>query len=216
MGAKKSARARVAELRDLIRLHDLKYYVENAPEITDGEYDALMSELEALEREHPDLVTPDSPTQRVAGEPTEGFETVEHAVPMLSLDNTYTPSELLDFDERVRKRLEGEDVAYVVEQKLDGVSVSVRYEGGALARAATRGDGSRGDDVTANIRTVRSVPLRLTGPGRDATLEVRGEVFMPRSGFRKLNEPTNQQCSPDRTWIPARTFASGVCVAASS
>jgi DNA ligase (NAD+) len=207
MGAKKSASARVAELRDLIRLHDRKYYVENAPEITDGEYDALMSELEALEGEHPDLVTADSPTQRVAGEPTEGFETVEHAIPMLSLDNTYSPEELIAFDERVRKRLDGESVAYVVEQKLDGVSVSVRYVDGLLAVAATRGDGTTGDDVTANVRTIRSVPLRLTGPGADATLEVRGEVFMPRSGFRKVNR--RREKDEEAPFVNPRNAAAG-------
>ncbi|MFH1690431.1 MAG: NAD-dependent DNA ligase LigA [Candidatus Eisenbacteria bacterium] len=187
MGAKKSTKARVAELRELIRLHDRKYYVEDAPEIADGEYDTLMSELAGLEREHPDLVTADSPTQRVAGAPTEGFSAVEHAVPMLSLENTYSPEELRAFDARVRKGLPNESIEYVVEPKLDGVSISLRYVNGMLDVAVTRGDGERGDDVTANIRTIRSIPSTLSGKAAHATLEVRGEVIMPRSGFEELN-----------------------------
>jgi DNA ligase (NAD+) len=187
MGAKKNMRARVAELRELIRLHDRKYYVDHAPEIADGEYDALMAELAGLEREHPELVTSDSPTRRVGGAPTEGFRTVEHAVPMLSLDNTYSPEELLAFDARVKKRLPDELVEYVVEPKLDGISISLRYVDGRLDVAVTRGDGTRGDDVTANIRTVRSIPTRLPGRHGVSEVEVRGEVFMPRSGFERLN-----------------------------
>ena len=187
MGAKKSARGRVAELRELIRLHDRKYYIEDAPEIADGEYDALMSELARLEREHPELVAADSPTRRVGGAPTEGFSTVEHAVSMLSLENTYSPEDLLAFDARVRKGLPNESVEYVVEPKLDGVSISLRYVNGLLDVAVTRGDGERGDDVTANIRTIRSIPSTLSGKAAHATLEVRGEVFMPRSGFEELN-----------------------------
>nr|CAI78466.1 NAD-dependent DNA ligase [uncultured Latescibacterota bacterium] len=187
MGARKGARARVAELRELIRHHDRKYYVDAAPEIADGEYDALMSELAALEREHPELVTADSPTRRVAGAPSDGFSTVEHAVPMLSLENTYSPEELVAFDARVRKGLPGEPVEYVVEPKLDGVSISLRYVEGSLDVAVTRGDGERGDDVTANVRTIRSIPSALSGRRAPATVEVRGEVFMPRSGFEELN-----------------------------
>lgn len=180
-------RARVEELRELIRLHDRKYYVDHAPEIADGEYDALMSELAGLEREHPELVMPDSPTRRVGGAPTEGFRTVEHAVPMLSLDNTYSPEELLAFDARVKKRLPDEPVEYVVEPKLDGISISLRYVDGRLDVAVTRGDGARGDDVTANVLTIESVPLDLSGKASPANVEVRGEVFMPRSGFERLN-----------------------------
>ncbi len=187
MGAKKNMRARVAELRELIRLHDRKYYVDHVPEITDGEYDALMAELAGLERQHPELVTPDSPTRRVGGAPTEGFRTVEHAVPMLSLDNTYSPEELLAFDARVKKRLPDESVEYVVEPKLDGISISLRYVDGRLDVAVTRGDGERGDDVTANIRTIRSIPTRLPGRLGVSEVEVRGEVFMSRSGFERLN-----------------------------
>jgi DNA ligase (NAD+) len=187
MGTKKSASKRLSELSELIRHHDRKYYVENDPEISDAEYDRLMRELRDLEAAYPELVSPDSPTQRVAGEPSAGFSTVEHGTPMLSLDNTYSPDELREFDRRVRGRLPGEDVDYVVELKLDGVSISLTYERGLLVLGATRGDGFRGDDVTANIRTIRSIPLRLTGPHSEATLEARGEVFMPRSGFERLN-----------------------------
>ncbi len=186
MGTSKSAASRIDELRELIRRHEHRYYVENDPEISDAEFDALMAELVELERARPDLVTPDSPTRRVGGAPTEGFRTVEHAVPMLSLDNTYSADELRDFDRRVRTRLGDEEPAYVVELKLDGVSISVVYTDGVLDVAATRGDGERGDDITANLRTIHSVPLRLHGerPGR---VEVRGEVYMPRSGFESLN-----------------------------
>jgi len=187
MGAKRSVRARVSELRELIRSHDRKYYVDHAPEIADGAYDALMAELARLEREHPELLAADSPTQRVGGSPTEGFRSVEHAVPMLSLDNTYSPEELLAFDARVRKRLTNAPVEYVVEQKLDGVSISLRYVNGRLAVAATRGDGMRGDDVTANIRTISSIPVSLPGGRGVSEMEVRGEVFMPLSGFEQLN-----------------------------
>jgi DNA ligase (NAD+) len=195
MGAKKGAESRIDELRQLIRHHDRKYFVENDPEISDRTYDRLMEELVSLEAEHPGLVTPDSPTQRVGGEPAQGFETVTHSVPMLSLDNTYSPEELREFDARVRKNLPGEDVAYVVELKLDGVSVALTYEDGALARGATRGDGRRGDDVTANLRTVPSIPLRLAGE-LGAVVEVRGEVFMPRSGFDELNRTRKREEAP--------------------
>ena len=207
MGAKKNLRARVAELRELIRLHDRKYYVDHVPEISDGEYDALMAELVGLEREHPELVTPDSPTQRVGGAPTEGFRTVEHAVPMLSLDNTYSPEELLAFDAGVRRRLPDEPVEYVVEPKLDGVSISLRYVNGRLDVAVTRGDGTRGDDVTANIRTIRSIPTGLPGRRGVTEMEVRGEVFMPRSGFERLNR--RRESNEEPPFVNPRNAAAG-------
>lgn len=186
MGTSKSAASRIEELRRLIRRHEHKYYVENDPEISDAEFDGLMAELAGLEAASPDLVTRDSPTRRVGGVPTDGFATVDHAIPMLSLDNTYSADELRDFDRRVKARLDGEALGYVVELKLDGVSVSLTYADGVLAVGATRGDGSRGDDVTANLRTIRSIPLRLSGRV-DGPLEVRGEVYMSRSGFEELN-----------------------------
>ena len=177
----------VERLRDEIRRHDHLYYVLAEPEISDRQYDALMEQLEQLEADHPELVTPDSPTQRVGGRPLEGFVNVRHAVPMLSIDNTYNESELREFDDRVRRGLGGEDYEYVVDPKIDGVAVSLRYEAGRLALAATRGDGTTGDDVTQNVRTIRSVPLRLTGKDVPDVLEVRGEVYWPNSDFRRFN-----------------------------
>ena len=181
------ARERAAELRQRIAHHDRLYYVEAAPELSDAEFDALMKELDDLEGRYPELRTGDSPTQRVGGEPIAGFDTVEHTVPMLSIGNTYNAGELREFDERVKKGLGGEQPTYVVELKMDGVAMSLRYEEGRLARATTRGDGVRGDDVTVNVRTIRSVPLRLHG-SPPAVLEVRGEVFMRHSELRRLNE----------------------------
>ncbi len=179
-----------------IELHNRLYYVEGAPEITDVEFDALMRELESLEAQYPALVTPDSPTQRVGGEPIEGFETVEHAVPMLSIDNTYNPAELRAFDERVRRGLGPDQTPeYVVELKIDGVSISLRYEHSRLVRAATRGDGLQGDDVTANVRTIRAVPLRLVGEV-PALLEVRGEVFMCYGELERINRLREEAGEP--------------------
>jgi DNA ligase (NAD+) len=180
---------RIRELRDQIRHHEERYYIHNDPEIADEEFDTLLHELERLEAAHPDLVTPDSPTQRVSGQPIEGFETVEHAVPMLSLDNAYTEAELRAFDERVRKGadLGTRPVAYVAEMKVDGLSIALTYEGGVLVRGATRGDGTRGEDVTANVRTIGAIPLRLRG-GPSARIEVRGEVYLPRAAFDRINK----------------------------
>ncbi len=173
-------------LRDQIDHHNRLYYLEATPEISDHEFDALLKELEALESQYPALATPDSPTQRVGGAPLEGFETVAHEVPMLSIDNTYNEMELRAFDERVRKGLGGDQPKYVAELKIDGVAISLRYEAGVLVRAATRGDGERGDDVTSNIKTIRAVPLRLKGKP-PALLEVRGEVYMRRQELERLN-----------------------------
>jgi DNA ligase (NAD+) len=182
-----SVRARIEELRRLIRHHEERYYVLADPEIGDAEFDGLVKELEALEREHPELVTPDSPTQRVGGRPVEGFETAEHLEPMLSLDNAYTEEEVRAFDERVRRGLGAAGpVAYTAELKIDGLSIALTYEDGVLVRGVTRGDGVRGEDVTSNVRTIRSVPLRLRDavPGR---IEVRGEIYLPRAAFERLN-----------------------------
>jgi DNA ligase (NAD+) len=176
-------------LRREIRRHDYLYYSQNAPEIADPQYDELFAELKALEARHPELITPDSPTQRVAGRPLGEFATLRHSVPMLSVDNTYNAEELRAFDERVRKQLDTSDYDYVVELKIDGLAVSLRYEKGLLVTGATRGDGEVGDDVTSNIRTIRSVPLRLhDGERLPDVLEVRGEVYMPTKSFVALNE----------------------------
>ncbi len=207
MGTSKSPKARVRELRELIRYHDERYYTDADPEITDPEYDALLHELLELETAHPELVTPDSPTQRVSGEPTDGFATVKHSEPMLSLDNTYSADELGEFDSRIGKLLPDEAVEYVVELKLDGVSIAVTYENGVLVRAATRGDGTTGDDVTTNIRTLRSLPLRLAGPHAGANVEVRGEVFMTRSGFASLNDARRR--SEEAAFVNPRNAAAG-------
>ncbi|MGH2571667.1 MAG: NAD-dependent DNA ligase LigA, partial [bacterium] len=175
---------RIAELVEEIRRHDRLYFVEAKPVISDFEYDGLVKELEALEAEFPELRSPDSPTQRVGGEPLEGFDAVTHSVPMLSLSNTYAAEEVREFDRRVREGLPGEQVRYHAELKFDGVAVAVRYREGQLDRAATRGDGTTGDDVTANLRTIRSLPLRVD---EARPLEVRGEVYMERSDFDALN-----------------------------
>jgi len=191
---------RAAVLRDTIRHHEERYYVLAAPEISDAQFDALVQELRAIERDHPDLVTADSPTQRVGGRPAEGSATVEHATPMLSLDNAYSDDDLEAFDERVRRGLAeaGEDVPavpYVAELKIDGLSIALVYQDGRLERGVTRGDGTRGEDVTANVRTIRAVPLRLKGaaPGR---IEVRGEVFLPRTSFDRVNREREDADEP--------------------
>lgn len=184
----KDVKKRVEQLREEIRRHDYLYYALNAPEISDREYDRLFAELKALEAEHPELVTASSPTQRVSERPADGFEPVQHAIPMLSIDNTYNEEELREFDKRVAKGLEGAAYAYTVELKIDGLAISLRYEKGQLVRAATRGDGRTGDDVTANIRTIRAIPLELAdGKGAAEVLEVRGEVYMPKKAFAALN-----------------------------
>ncbi len=179
------ARRRHQQLAEEIRRHDRLYYQEAAPEISDQEYDRLYRELADLEAAHPDLPTPDSPTRRVGGAPLKEFASVRHAVPMMSLDNTYSEAELREFFRRIAERLPGEPVAYVVEPKVDGVAISLRYESGRLATAATRGDGVTGDDVTANARTIRSLPLILATAAE--ILEFRGEVYMSRAEFDRIN-----------------------------
>src|SRR5215471_7295932 len=180
---------RLEELRTQIRRHEELYYVHNAPEISDEQFDALLHELEHLEAENPDLVTPDSPTQRVSGRPVEGFATVEHLVPMLSLDNAYNDEELRAFDERVRRAAGLGDVAvaYVAELKIDGLSIALTYDEGRLVRGATRGDGTHGEDVTHNVRTIRAIPLLLRN-GPTGSVEIRGEVYLSRSAFERINK----------------------------
>ncbi len=180
---------RIEALRQEIRRHEELYYIHSAPEVSDADFDRLLRELEALEQAHPDLVTPDSPTQRVAGRPTQGFPTVEHLSQMLSLDNAYDEADLRAFDERLRKAggLGDVSVPYVAELKIDGLSIALTYENRRLIRGATRGDGLRGEDVTANVRTIRSIPLTLGG-GPASRFEVRGEVFLPRASFERINQ----------------------------
>lgn len=186
---------RITELRDEIRRHDHAYYVQAEPAISDLQYDQLFAELKRLETEHPELLTPDSPTQRVGGAPLSAFQQVRHAVPMLSIDNTYSEGDLRLFDDRIRKGLgDGEPYHYVIDPKIDGVAVSLRYERGSLVLAATRGDGTTGDDITQNARTIRAIPLSLKhpedlmSPPIPDVLEVRGEVYWPLPEFRKFNE----------------------------
>ncbi len=191
-----STAQKAAKLRDEINRHNYLYYVEAKPQVSDREYDRLLRELTDLEAAHPELVTPDSPTQRVGGQPLDAFRTVTHAVRMMSIDNTYSEEDLRAFDERVRKALGGEQPAYVAEPKIDGVAVSIRYEKGVMVLAATRGDGRRGDDITANVRTIRSVPLRLHADGKAKVpdvMEVRGEIYMPNEVFQRLNKQRQEE-----------------------
>lgn len=177
----------IEQLRQKIRQHDYEYYVLNAPTISDQEYDRLFRRLQELEAAHPELITPDSPTQRVSERPIEGFASVVHKIPMLSIDNTYNEQELREFDRRVAKILGNQPYEYCIEPKIDGLAVSLRYEKGRLVCGATRGDGTVGDDVTANIRVIRAIPLRLVGKAIPEVLEARGEVYMPKKAFEQLN-----------------------------
>ena len=191
--AAKGIREKTESLREKIRHHEYRYYVLDDPEISDAEFDQLMNELKKLEAAHPELVTPDSPTQRVGGKPSEGFGKVRHSSPMLSLDNTYSEDELRNWERRVHELTGRKDVEYVCELKLDGMSLALHYEEGRLVRGITRGDGTTGEDVTLNVRTVRSIPLsvpreRLKKAGIPATFEVRGEMLMPVASFKKMNE----------------------------
>jgi len=188
MTDKAQAKQRIEELRAEIERHNRLYYIDAKPEITDREYDGLLRELEELEQQFPELGSPASPTQRVGGAPLENFENVRHAVPMMSLANTYSKEELVEFDRRIRKLIPEETFDYILEPKIDGVAISLRYENGELVRAVTRGDGTTGDDVTSNIRTIRSIPLRLSDMMPPAVLEVRGEIYMDTAGFSRLNE----------------------------
>src|SRR5437762_488829 len=183
----KQAAKRIEQLRHEIRRHDRLYYDEAAPIISDREYDRLYKELIDLETQFPDLVRPDSPTQRVGGKPLQAFEQVSHLIPMLSLDNTYSEDEVKNFYARLQRLLPNEKIPVVIEPKVDGVAVSLIYENGRLRQAATRGDGNVGDNITQNIRTIRSVPERLRGAA-PKLLEVRGEVYMDKHGFEKLND----------------------------
>lgn len=202
------AAQRVAALRDELAEHAYRYYVLDAPTVPDAEYDRLMRALEDLEAEHPELVTPESPTQRVGGEPVGDFGTVRHAVPMLSLLNAFAVDDVHDFDRRIRERLDTEDpVAYSVEPKLDGVAMSVRYEHGVLVQGATRGDGVTGEDITHNARTIDAVPLRLRGEDWPELLEVRGEVYMPVADFRAFNEQA--EARGEKTFVNPRNAAAG-------
>ena len=207
MAAPRTVAKRAAELRDNIDYHNYRYYTLDDPIIPDAEYDRLLRELEALEYQYPDLVSPESPTQRVGASPAEAFGEIIHALPMLSLANAFEVQELVDFDRRVRERLEVDQVEYAAETKLDGLAISIRYENGVLVSAATRGDGARGEDVTGNVRTIKAVPLRLRGDDFPRVLEVRGEIFITDEGFRRLNE--EQARRQDKSFANPRNAAAG-------
>ncbi len=203
---------KIESLRDKIRHHEYRYYVLDDPEISDAEFDKLVNELKKLEAEHPELITPDSPTQRVGGKPREGFVKARHSSPMLSLDNAYNEEELCDWERRVHELSGRNDVEYMCELKLDGMSLALRYSGGQLERGITRGDGNEGEDVTANVRTVRSIPLsipkdRLKKAAIPEDFETRGEMLMPTAAFRKLNEEREQQGLS--TFANPRNFTAG-------
>src|ERR1700756_4155588 len=191
--ANKDVAAKIEALREQISHHEYQYFVLDNPEISDQDFDKLVEQLQRLEAEHPLLITPDSPTQRVGGKPREGFVKVRHSSPMLSLDNTYSEEELRGWERRVHELSGRSDVDYVCELKLDGMSLALTYEDSRLARGVTRGDGTTGEDVTLNVRTVRSIPLsipkeRLKKAGIPADFEVRGELLMPLSSFKQMNE----------------------------
>lgn len=199
---------RAAELRDQLHLYNHQYYVLDQPLVPDAEYDRLLRELQGIEADHPELRTPDSPTQRVGGAPLSAFQTVRHEIPMLSLDNAFSEEELRDFDRRVHSRLEtGQTFHYACEPKLDGIAASLLYVDGVLVRGATRGDGQQGEDITENVRTVASVPLKLRGAGWPDELEVRGEIYLPRAGFEKINAQARE--SGSKLFVNPRNAAAG-------
>src|ERR1700674_1140308 len=202
----------IEELREKLRYHEYRYYVLDDPEISDAAYDRVMRRLKELETAYPELVTPDSPTVRVGGAPREGFSTVRHARPMLSLDNAFSYDALRDWDRRVREGIGQEKIEYIAEHKFDGLSISLQYEDGVLVRGVTRGDGTTGEDVTPNVKTIRSIPLRmdkniLKKVKLPTDFEVRGEVVMTRKSFEMLNrEP---QRSGGKIFINPRSAAAG-------
>ncbi|MEW8264374.1 MAG: NAD-dependent DNA ligase LigA [Candidatus Thiodiazotropha taylori] len=202
--------SRVELLRQQINDHNRRYYVYDDPLIPDAEYDRLMRELQSLEAEYPVLITAESPTQRVGDKPLDGFDEVLHRVPMLSLDNAFDDDEMRDFERRIKDRLklaESQTINYLAEPKLDGLAVSLRYEQGSLVLGATRGDGSQGEDVTSNVRTIQAIPLKLQGDDWPDVLEVRGEVFMPKAGFESLNERARK--ADEKTFVNPRNAAAG-------
>ncbi len=207
MSASNKVQQRIDELREQIDYHNYRYYVLDDPEIPDAEYDRLMRELEELEAEHPDLVTPDSPTQRVGATPLSAFEEVKHELPMLSLGNAFDEDEVQAFDRRAREKLQVDTIEYAVEPKLDGLAISLLYENGKLVRGATRGDGTTGEDVTQNVRTIETIPLKLRGSDYPARLEVRGEVIIAKQDFEQLNKTREQ--AGEKTFANPRNAAAG-------
>ncbi len=207
MTSSEDAGARISELRRNLEEHNYRYYVLDDPLVPDSEYDRMFRELQALEAANPNLISADSPTQRVGAQPLDEFKAVRHRVPMLSLDNALDDHSLSEFDRRVRERLDTDSIVYTAEPKLDGLAISLRYEAGLLVQAATRGDGERGEDVTSNVRTIPSVPLRLLGSGWPSPLEIRGEVYMTLQGFEEINR--RAMLSGEKTFANPRNAAAG-------
>jgi DNA ligase (NAD+) len=207
-GGKRAAAKRAAELRELLERYNYRYHALDDPEVSDAEYDRRLIELRDIESRHPDLATPDSPTQRVGAAPLAAFGTVRHRIPMLSLDNAFSEEEVRDFDRRVRERVAPQSVVrYSAEPKLDGLAISARYESGAFVQGATRGDGETGEDITQNLRTIKALPLKLRGPHLPRVLEVRGEVFMPLAGFERFNREALAR--GEKTLVNPRNAAAG-------
>ena len=202
--ARKDAEARIAALRRTIEHQEKKYYVDNDPQISDAEFDGLVKKLQSLEEQYPDLITPESPTQRVGGKPAEGFPTVRHATPMQSIDNVYSVEELEEFGRRIEKLRPGRTLEYTAELKIDGLGISILYHDGRLAQAVTRGDGTQGDEVTANVRTIKSLPLTIPRRGE---VEVRGEIYLPFASFRRINREREDAGEP--LFANARNAAAG-------
>src|SRR5678815_3166344 len=205
----KTIEEEIQSLRQTLQDHDYRYYVLNQPTITDAEYDGLLRELSALEAKRPDLITPDSPTQRVSGEPAAGFDEYFHKRPMMSLDNSYNIDELREWDARCRRLAGSSSFDYVTELKIDGLSISLIYTEGRLTHGVTRGDGRRGEVVTPNVRTIRSIPLRINQPQSDlpGEVEVRGEVYLPHEMFARINRERAEQELP--TFANPRNAAAG-------
>lgn len=199
----------IRQLRAALNQHNYRYYVLDSPSVSDAEYDRLFEKLKQLEGQHPELITLDSPTQRVGSKPISGFAEVRHEMPMLSLDNAFSEEDIRDFDRRVRERLSNESlqISYACEPKLDGIAVSLLYENGVLVRGATRGDGATGENITHNVRTIPSIPLTLLGDGIPDRLEVRGEIYMPKAGFKALNERANAK--GEKPFVNPRNAAAG-------
>ncbi len=202
----------IEQLREKLRYHEYRYYVVDDPEISDAAFDRMMDRLKELEAAHPELITPDSPSQRVGGAPREGFQTLRHARPMLSLDNAFSYDALRDWDRRVREGSGHEKIEYIAEHKFDGLSISLQYEDGMLARGVTRGDGTTGEDVTPNVKTIRSIPLRIEGATLkkaklNGDFEVRGEILMPRKSFEAMNR--QQEQSGGKIFANPRSAAAG-------
>jgi len=208
MPVPQSIQDQAQELRQQLNYHNYRYYVLDEPQIPDAEYDRILQQLQQLEKQYPPLITPDSPTQRVGAEPLSAFEQVRHEVPMLSLDNAFSEEDLLDFNRRVCERLKTTDeIEYGCEPKLDGIAVSLLYRDGVLERGATRGDGTTGENITQNVRTIKSIPLALMGEGYPPVLEVRGEIYMPKAGFEALNEKAREK--GEKTFVNPRNAAAG-------